>query len=277
MLSKSNKLYAGPWVGEFGWELFCWQGYLRQLSKSFKHTTVACRKGHECLYEDFAETASVDCIPCESNMWDCKGYKRPLFQSLFKCQQGTSKWLQPMIPVVRYDHTHQLDKTLLFREFPKQAFVQYGIKSKGYDVLIHARSKSNLVNNGIKSSYRNWDKENWINLTNELQGKTIACIGTTQESEYIAGDDLRGISLKSLSDVFASSKLLISPSSGPVHFASLCGCPQVTWYGNPYDSQNTNRFITDWNPFNVKSSVIYNEKWNPDINQVLTLAKPFLD
>ena len=30
-------LIAGPWVGEFGWELAAWQGYIRALSKNFDH------------------------------------------------------------------------------------------------------------------------------------------------------------------------------------------------------------------------------------------------
>ena len=35
-MSTTHKiLLAGPWVGEFGWELFCWQGFLRKLSKQY--------------------------------------------------------------------------------------------------------------------------------------------------------------------------------------------------------------------------------------------------
>jgi len=35
-----KKLIAGPWVGEFGWELFAWQAYVRALSRNFDHTTI---------------------------------------------------------------------------------------------------------------------------------------------------------------------------------------------------------------------------------------------
>ena len=31
-----KRLIAGPWVGEFGWELFAWQGYIRALSRHLK-------------------------------------------------------------------------------------------------------------------------------------------------------------------------------------------------------------------------------------------------
>ena len=36
----SNQLIAGPFLGEFGWELMQWQGYLRQMSKFYKHVIV---------------------------------------------------------------------------------------------------------------------------------------------------------------------------------------------------------------------------------------------
>ena len=45
----NNILLAGPWVGEFGWELFCWQAHIRWLSKQFDKTIVISRKGHKFL------------------------------------------------------------------------------------------------------------------------------------------------------------------------------------------------------------------------------------
>ena len=35
-----KKLIAGPWTGEFGWELFAWHAYIRALSRKFEHTTI---------------------------------------------------------------------------------------------------------------------------------------------------------------------------------------------------------------------------------------------
>jgi len=38
---KKNKslLIAGPWLGEFGWELFAWQGYVRYVSETIGDST----------------------------------------------------------------------------------------------------------------------------------------------------------------------------------------------------------------------------------------------
>ena len=46
-----QKLIAGPWVGEFGWELFAWQGYIRALSRNFEQTTIIARPGAKPIYE----------------------------------------------------------------------------------------------------------------------------------------------------------------------------------------------------------------------------------
>lgn len=48
-------LVAGPWVGEFGWELFTWQGYIRSLSEKFDKTIVLSRPSSKFLYTDFCD------------------------------------------------------------------------------------------------------------------------------------------------------------------------------------------------------------------------------
>jgi hypothetical protein len=49
----SDYLIAGPFLGEFGWELMQWQGYIRQLSKFYKHTIVYGRPSSSYFYKDF--------------------------------------------------------------------------------------------------------------------------------------------------------------------------------------------------------------------------------
>ena len=62
-------LLAGPWVGEFGWELMGWQARLRFLSKT-SDVIVACQMGHESLYQDFAKDIVYFDPPQGSpNMW----------------------------------------------------------------------------------------------------------------------------------------------------------------------------------------------------------------
>ena len=54
-IARSNStIIAGPWLGEFGWELFFWSGYCRALSRHFEKTTIITRPGRDFLYRDFA-------------------------------------------------------------------------------------------------------------------------------------------------------------------------------------------------------------------------------
>ena len=48
-------LYAGYFAGEFGWELMAWQSRVRYLAQGYDKVTIGCLRGHEFLYEDFAE------------------------------------------------------------------------------------------------------------------------------------------------------------------------------------------------------------------------------
>ena len=65
----SKILVAGPWIGEFGWELFGWQGYIRAISKNYVRTICISRPGHGVLYTDFAEFVAFDPEVDSSTMW----------------------------------------------------------------------------------------------------------------------------------------------------------------------------------------------------------------
>ena len=65
-----SRLIAGPWVGEFGWELFLWQGYVRSLSKYFKETICIGRDSSHYLYKDFCtKYIAFNKRTGSSNMW----------------------------------------------------------------------------------------------------------------------------------------------------------------------------------------------------------------
>ena len=48
-------LLAGPWLSEFGWELMTWIPAIRARSRNYDKTVCICKKGHNYLYEDFAD------------------------------------------------------------------------------------------------------------------------------------------------------------------------------------------------------------------------------
>ena len=153
---------------------------------------------------------------------------------------------------------------------PKQ--ISYGEEKEElkYDFVIHAR---NSIKTLRRKDYRidnlrNWEEEKWQQLVDKFKGYKIACIGSELNSFHLNGtEDLRGTKLSTVADLLKSSKLIVGPSSGPMHFASLCLCPQAVW-----DNVNSRgRYVTSWNPFKTKVYYYNNEEikddpyWHPGV------------
>lgn len=229
-------LVAGPYLGEFGCELFCWQAHLRWLSKQHDKTYVVCRKDHEVLYEDFAITDSLPYSSC------------------------ASKWETPDIHMVHAHNSIPYGKKMSHAKLTKigfynQSFVKYGLSSAAedcaendVDVVIHARAR------GMVRPKDNWPEAHYEDLARRLIKKDfkVAFIGHPKASAFPRGlkgicDDRRGENLRSVIDTIASAKVVVGTSSGPMHLAALCGTALVVFSG----PENYNRYKEHWNPFKV--------------------------
>lgn len=247
-------LLAGPWVGEFGWELFEWQSFLRYRSQNYDKVIVSSRPGHEIIYKDFAD----EFIPYESSSQDCCGwtnYTTKLDESKFSNIKYTD-WIKP-------------GKYLK----GKQRFESYGNigAHRWFDVVLHARhvtpSKNYLKPHKQKSQRNGFGITEWRKISRFLaeNNKTACSIGLPKSSMWVEGTmDLRGISLFDLADALTNSKLCIGPSSGPMHFASLCQCPHLVWTS----SKNIDKYKTKWNPFNTKVFLHIDDSWHPSIQDI---------
>ena len=265
-MADGNKiLLAGPWVGELGYELFCWQAYVRKLSRQFEKTIVIGRPGHKYLYEDFCqEYIEFDPRSFKTRRHRCFEFDPEI--DIGKEQTEISLCGADEIIKNTY-HTFHLAGNFDVgyieggKEKHKDAFLyeqefyKYDFKDgKSFDVIFHCRNKST-------GSNRNWDINNWEMLYQSLpKTLNIACIGN-KEATYINGTtDLRGIEIKKLVGVLNNSKLIVGPSSGPMHLASLCGMTHLVWSVE----YNRKRYEKDWNPFKTKT-IFYSEGgWNPD-------------
>lgn len=124
----------------------------------------------------------------------------------------------------------------------------------------------------------------WMALLGELAGLKIAWIGTKREAEAIEhfGTDLRGIPLEMLADVMASSTVIVGPSSGPMHFASLCGLPHVVfsdkrkWNLGGKKGTNWTRYKRYWNPLGTDCTVIDEFDWQPPVSRVMKALEKYL-
>lgn len=248
---SNRKLFAGPFVGEFGHELFCWQGKIRKLSKDYKHTTVVCLPGHQILYSDFADEI-IEYSP-ESYIPDCS-WNRGVTDNYPTPDEDGYDYIGPNKQIIRLYDEHQ-------------DFVKLGkkIPNMDYDFIFSARYTDKL-----NSSYRNWPTDNWDNLAERLlnDGYRIGCIGLSTMSYKVQNtDDFLDLDLESLANVLSSSKKIIGPSSGPIHFATLCKTEQLLWSGDDIE-KNKIRYLDWWNPFDVKVEFIPNPDWNPSVDEI---------
>jgi len=250
------KLLAGPWLGEFGWELFGWQGVLRYLAQNndYEEILVGCKPGREYLYADFA-TNFVN-VEGEDRLADVCTYNRmpPKFsKDIIKAY--------PDHGLFTPHYKHFYDK--------RQTFIKFGQEGAGnYDIILHARNRE-------IGPDRNWSIANWNNLISKLSGYSIACIGNSKVSHYLEGTtDLRDRSLEEICNELRNAKVMVSPSSGPVHLASLSGCPHVVWTDSKNRSINADtftnriRYESMWNPLKTRTEVIDDQLWNPSVNSV---------
>ena len=257
-----DKLLVGPWVGEFGWELFCWQAFMRSFVEDNDISEVVCvtRSGRDLLYEDFAKVINFN-PKGNADMFMLKEVPVHTHEKLQELSKGyLEKGFKIMPPQPLHYKGHPLQTSMGTFD---PSFISYGEKKDAcsFDILFHCRSRSFRPGD-------NWDKESWDALLELCADYKVACIGSKEESFSLEGaTDLRGVPLRELVDYLASSRLIVGPSSGPMHLATLCKCPQLVWSGNP---ANKIRYEKEWNPFDVKVTYLGEEKggWNPDPAEV---------
>jgi hypothetical protein len=242
-----RRLLAGPFLGEFGWELFCWQARLRRISRErgYENAYVYCRPGHESLYEDFAEVNVFPPNPASDRAKDRTYAVIPANQRIVNYRKSWTR--------------HECERSGFF----DQEFLRLGKPmSAAPRVVVHARSRTH-------ERQKNWPKEHYEALIQRLQalGHGVAVIGTQADSHSFDIEetlDFRGRSLRDVCDLLAGAKCIIGTSSGPMHLAALCGCPQVVFT----DASNAERYRSHWNPFGVEVRFPRGD-WQPEVAEVV--------
>lgn len=260
---RSRTLFAGPWLGEFGWELLCWQGFVRKLSRGYAETVVHCPAGREALYADFASRI----IPHHfKGTAETDGVKEP---AVMAEALAAARALLP----AGADHLTPLG----FQPLSRQEFVPFGRRRPDLetDILFHARGRG-------FGAYRNWDQEKWQELVERLaaRGFRLGCLGVRSATVDVAGAfaDHRDKPLSETLDVIASARLVLGPSSGPMHLASLCRTPHLVWTDRGRHARgHTNRYKyeTWWNPFRTEALVLDEHGFDPPVASVLEGVERF--
>ena len=272
MNSLDKTFIGGPWSGEFGWELFAWHAYVRSLSEHFDKTIIVCRENSTYLYADFAD----DYLICNPNTGLADSFfmhgfnaekelKDVIQRENIQLNKNTSIFVPRRIgwpPMTHYTERFNFGTITIM---PKYIIFNNDSHPVKYDYVFHARARE-------LRKQDNWSTENWDKLLALLkeEGKSVACIGTKDESLCIDGaEDLRGIDLEQLCSILANTKCAFGPSSGPMHLASLCHCPHVVWSKDG----NRLRYNENWNPHNTPILFLSAHSWHPEPEYVFEKFK----
>jgi len=239
-----RKLYAGPWTGEWGWEQHVQQVFLRHIAKEYDHVTVEIQPGMEYLYE-FANEIIIN--PRQPNF---DMYKGTPANPEFKPSQGT-KTITPR----QFWRTHARKEFQAIKYAKREHLLhpkewrEYGTEQprKVADVMCAFRGPKRYKKRSFPE--KQYPEDQCVALANKFLNAeySVACYGGKDNFHVDGTIDFRGVPLVELCGALSQTNLVIGPSSGTIHLASLCGAPHVTWYGRPVVSMD--RYLSYWNPF----------------------------
>lgn len=233
----------------FGWELFCWQGLLRDTAKSYDMVIVGCRTNHDFIYRDFATSIyNYDPRGEETDMW--KNHSEANYTKLQDFVDIDLSGAE-RVTLVRSDAYKR--RWWIEKNHEQQVFKRFESNTgelHSAAVVLHIRSTDKC-----DTDFRNWPVVNAMRLVKFLseQGhispSLIACVGRSDSSAYVEGtQDWRDIPLDELAARLNRSGVLVGSQSGVHHFGALCGIPIVCWQTC---REHAKRVKDHWNPFNV--------------------------
>lgn len=263
-------LLAGPWVGEFGWELFCWHSYVRALSNYYDETVCVSVPHSKFMYKDFC-SKFIEFTPNRGE------YKDSFYKVGFNLRPEEMKKILSDADLDPSDkkitmfsprrigdppRTHYKDKFKFGKYTIAPKYIKFGeqLLNQKEEIIFHARNRSLRPQD-------NWPAEKWNQLAQKLlsEGHKVSSIGLKKESLHVDGtEDKRECKQQNLLNTLANAKCIFGPSSGAMHLASLCGCPQIVWTTD----YNLDRYTKNWNPFDTKVVFLSSHGWQPSVEYV---------
>ncbi|MCP4651203.1 MAG: hypothetical protein GY853_14140 [PVC group bacterium] len=248
---------------EFGWLLCTFIPAIRYKSRGYNRTVIVCDPEHRYLYQDFA----TDFVNYNKKI-EGVGYYGWSPKKKLKMPRGISR-KYPGAKIITPTKKICTDAPMVYYKYGK-----YNDKLHS-DIIIHARSEAKF-----NREKRNWPIHHYVKLIKKLRAHrdlSVCSVGTKEGAHHIPGTlDLRGIPLEALCNRMASSSVVVGCSSGPLHLASLCGCPHVVWTDKKYQEAikgtNKDRYKKLWNPFGTPVKVI-DVGWQPSIEVVYEVLR----
>jgi hypothetical protein len=255
-----RNLVAGPYVGEFGYELMQWQGYIRARRPFYENVHVLTYPGRDYLYEGMnVHHHSVDLRTAGYGYgWMPLNERKRLANDLAR-RLGLQNYdiFDTSHLCTRYHKMLFWKQDLrLFRETPKPGGMR--------DVAFHFRA---IDKDGPDRS-RNYNPELVQEVVELAKQKNwrVLCIGHPKYSLCPQGvEDFRSEDLKETVSAICSVRLIAGELSGPLHLANLCGVPAAFFAEGQWRIDH----CLGWNPFRVPLYVIAKDTMRPPAHLVI--------
>jgi hypothetical protein len=259
-----RNLFAGPFAGEFGYEIMHWQGYVRARRRHYQQVHVLTYPGRDYLYEGCT-------VHHHDVRLDKAAYMYGRLTRSQACAIARAKALE--IGLTDYDI---FEPDLLCTRYHKQAFGQDfkvfeepPIGSTVGDVAFHFRA---VVKEGPDQENKNYPPalaDKLVALCRE-RGLTVSCIGHPDYSYCPVGcTDHRSVDMRKTVAGISSVRAVAGENSGPMHLANLCGKPTLLWAQHQWRIDYSLR----WNPFRVPQYIVANNTSQPAPEVVVTAIK----
>jgi len=276
-------LVIGPYIGEFGWEVFSWQPMARNqwMIEQPDRTIVFAGTGREKLYRFADEVRQLDDMPkydTECHGWhgmnpamveELKALINRAAQSVHnEVGDGNSiRMFSPLNIQLGNENLSGGQPDLLYNDWPSR--LSQGQPDRKTVVL--------CIRDREMSNYRNWESINWYELAEQLVGKyNVLATGILRESWQWPIDVVDLTNQTSVDDMIGiftnGCDLAVGGSTGTVHLASRCAVPHLTW-GDP---KNVIRYATtNWfaTPFRMNEDW----GWEPDPDDVAAEVTSWLE
>ena len=258
-LRPRRNLLAGPYAGEFGYELMQWQGFVRERRKHYQEVHVLTYPGRDYLYEG-----------CRVHYHDVDlkkaGYWYGDITPTQMRQMADAKAAE--IGLKDYDI---FDTSLLCTRYHRGLFWKQEFRlleepplvQKPYDLVFHFRSVQKVGPDPLK----NYPPELADELARQCmdRGLSVACVGHPQYSYCPKGCvDHRHTDLRQTVAAICSACLGVGEASGGMHIVNACGRPTLIWGDGQWRIDPALR----WNPFRVPIYVVTNSEWQPTPEKV---------
>jgi len=262
--NRADTLIAGPYLGEFGFELMLWQGYVRRLRRHYSRTIVVSYAHSGYLYEG-CEFVSHGLSLAQSGYGIGKTPEALLVAAgtAFAQENGIGAYDQLTGPLIRR-RQRLLGWSLDGQDF--LVFHEPVSEERRYDVVFHFRS---FVRVGPVVEDKNYPADAAEFLVQECRrlGYSVACVGHPELSSCPQGAvDERFVDLRETVRVISNARLVVGGSSGAMHLASLCARPIVVWIGPPV---GIDIYLTHWNPHRSPVYVVSDRTFQPPPVDVL--------